>query len=278
MGVMVPEISEGYSASVLAGIEGALLQSGYFYFVVSHHHRTELLRDYPRLLLSRAVEGLIAIDTPVEPHLPIPVVAVSGHQQMENVTNLELDHITAVRMAMTHLYELGHRHIAFIKGQDFSSDTHLRWSAIEQISQELGLTIDPRLCAQLQGTAAGSDSGYHATSELLGQHVPFTAIFAFNDHSAIGAISRLKEHGLQIPRDVSVVGFDDIPSARTNNPSLTTVCQPLRSMGEMAATALLSYIAPEMRKQMPAALVVNPNFVVRNSTAIAPQKSLLLAS
>ena len=267
MGVMVPEISEGYSASVLSGIESALLQSGYFYFVVSHHHREDLLREYPRLLLSRGIEGLIAIDTPLEMHLSIPVVAVSGHQRMENVTNLELDHTTAVRMALSHLFDLGHRKIAFIKGQEFSSDTHYRWSAIDQISQELGLPIDPRLCVQLEGTEAGSDSGYQATGRLLERCLPFTAIFAFNDHSAIGAIARLKEHGLQIPADISVVGFDDIPSARTNNPSLTTVRQPLRSMGETAANALLTYIEPQMRKEMPARLIVKPDFVVRNSTA-----------
>jgi LacI family transcriptional regulator len=269
MGVMVPEISEGYSASVLSGIESALLQSGYFYFVVSHHHRADLLREYPRLLLSRAVEGLIAIDTPLERRLPIPVVAVSGHQHMENVTNLELDHTTAVRMALSHLFDLGHRKIAFIKGQEFSSDTHYRWSAIEQISHELGLAVDPRLCVQLEGTEAGSDPGYEATARLLDRlldrhldrRLPFTAIFAFNDHSAIGAIARLKEHGLEIPQDISVVGFDDIPSART------TVRQPLRSMGEMAANALLSWIEPQARKEMPATLIVQPDFVVRNSTA-----------
>jgi DNA-binding LacI/PurR family transcriptional regulator len=267
MGVMVPEISEGYSASVLSGIESALLQSGYFYFVVSHHHRKDLLREYPRLLLSRAIEGLIAIDTPLETHLPIPVVAVSGHQRMENVTNLELDHTTAVRMALTHLFDLGHRQIAFIKGQEFSSDTHYRWTAIEQVTQEFGLAIDPRLSVQLEGTEAGSDSGYQATDRLLERDVPFTAIFAFNDHSAIGAIARLKEHDFQVPADISVVGFDDIPSARTNNPSLTTVRQPLRSMGETAANALLSCIDLQTRKEMPSTLIVKPDFVVRNSTA-----------
>jgi LacI family transcriptional regulator len=290
MGVMVPEISEGYAASVLSGIEGALLQSGYFYFVVTHHHRPGLLREYPRLLLSRAVEGLI--DTPLEKQLPIPVVAVSGHQPMENVTNLELDHTIAVRMALTHLHGLGHGQIAFIKGQEFSrqefsrqelsgqefsSDTHHRCSAIQQIAQELGLAIDPRLCVQLEGTEAGSDSGYQATVLLLERRVPFTAILAFNDQSAIGAIARLKEHGLRIPQDVSVVGFDDIPSAQTNHPTLTTVRQPLRSMGETAANALLSYVeAPEPphkpRTATPETLIVKPEFVIRNSTAAVPKK------
>jgi DNA-binding LacI/PurR family transcriptional regulator len=277
MGVMVPEISEGYSASVLSGIEAALLQSGFFYFVVSHHHRPDLLREYPKLLLSRGVEGLIAIDTPLDRRLSIPVVAVSGHQRMENVTNLELDHTTAVRMALMHLKKLGHRRIAFIKGQEFSSDTHYRWAAIEQVSQELGIEIDPRLCVQLEGAEAGSEPAYQATGRLLERNVSFTAVFAFNDHSAIGAIARLQEHGLEIPRDVSVVGFDDIPGARTNNPSLTTVRQPLRAMGEMAANALLSYIEPQTRREMPATLIVQPDFIVRNSTAPVPKESPLLS-
>jgi LacI family transcriptional regulator len=174
-------------------------------------------------------------------------------------------------MALMHLKELGHRQIAFIKGQEFSSDTHYRWAAIEQVSHELGLEIDLRLCVQLEGVEAGSEPAYQATGRLLERKIPFTAIFAFNDHSAIGAIARLQEHGFEIPRDISVVGFDDIPSARTNNPSLTTVRQPLRAMGEMAANALLSYIDPKTRREMPANLMVQPDFVVRNSTAPAPK-------
>ena len=79
IGVMVPEISGGYSAAVLSGIEDVLLISGFFYFVVSHHHREELLRDYPALLLSRAVEGIIAVDSALDVELPVPIVAVSGH-------------------------------------------------------------------------------------------------------------------------------------------------------------------------------------------------------
>jgi DNA-binding LacI/PurR family transcriptional regulator len=107
--------------------------------------------------------------------------------------------------------------------------------------------------------------------------LPFTAIFAFNDHSAIGAIARLKEQGIHIPEDVSVVGFDDIPSAQTNNPSLTTVRQPLRAMGEMAANAILSFLDPQTRRVMPATLAVKPDFVIRNSTSPVANKSPLLS-
>ncbi len=92
---MVPEICEGYSTAVLGGIENVLLLSGFFYFVVSHRHRVELLREYPSLLLSRAVEGIIAVDSALEEDLPIPVVAVSDHHHRPSVINIELDHLLA---------------------------------------------------------------------------------------------------------------------------------------------------------------------------------------
>src|SRR2546429_3548954 len=121
IGVVVPEISEGYAALVMSGIEDHLLQEGYFYFVVSHRHREDLIQEYPRLLQQRAVEGLIAVDTLCQESAAIPVVAVSGHRELHGVTNIVLNHARAARLAVEHLAGLGHRKIAFIKGQAFSS-------------------------------------------------------------------------------------------------------------------------------------------------------------
>jgi len=134
IGVVVPEISEGYAALVMSGIEDQLLQEGYFYFVVSHRHRSDLLEEYPKLLLGRAVEGLIAVDTACKHPLPVPVVAVSVHTQARGVTHIVLNHSRAASLALEHLYHLGHRQIAFIKGQEFSSDTEVRWNAILEAS------------------------------------------------------------------------------------------------------------------------------------------------
>src|SRR5437016_7908095 len=119
IGVLVPEVSEGYAALVMSGIEDLLLQEGYFYFVVSHRHRADLLDEYPKLLMDRAVEGLIAVDTPCRHTLPIPLVSVSGHEKTRGVINIMLDHQRAAELALEHLYRLGHRHIAFMKGQAF---------------------------------------------------------------------------------------------------------------------------------------------------------------
>jgi DNA-binding LacI/PurR family transcriptional regulator len=269
IGVMVPEISEGYSAMVLGGIEDALLQEEFFYFVVSHRHRPDLLEGYPRLLLSRAVEGLIAIDTPIDQDIPVPVVAVSGHSRKHHIVTIELDHLNAARFALEHLRDLGHRRIAFIKGQTFSSDTRVRWNAIRRVCSALALRIHPELVVQLEGTAPGSEPGYAAMRRLLSLGHRFSAVFAFNDASAMGAITALHEAGYHVPRDVSVVGFDDIPSAATMHPSLTTVRQPLREMGQSAATTLLRLIrsAPTHADQQ--SILVSPTFVRRHSTAKA---------
>lgn len=270
VGVIIPEISEGYSTAVLGGIEDALLQEGYFYFVVSHRHRDDLLRDYPRLLLSRAVEGIIAVDSHIEETLPVPVVAVSGHGHKDSVTNIQLDHLLAARLALEHLQRLGHKRIAFIKGQSFSSDTRPRWNAIRKVSAELGIAIDPELTLNLEGADAGTGPGHRATAKLLANNRQFSAIFAFNDLSAIGAITALHEAGLRVPRDVSVVGFDDILSASTNNPALTTVRQPLREMGNIAARTLLERIRGESNSPQHATRVL-PSLVVRQSTTRVPE-------
>lgn len=272
VGVMVPEISEGYASAVLGGIEDALLQEKYFYFVVSHRHRPELLKGYPHLLLSRAVEGIIAVDTPMEENISVPVVAVSSHQHRKGIVTIQLDHLTAARYALNHLSALGHRRIAFIKGQSFSSDTAARWNAIRKVCAELEISIDPQLVVQLEGIVPGAEPGHQATRTLLARNKPFTAIFSFNDVSALGAISALHEAGLHVPRDVSVVGFDDIPAAATVRPGLTTVRQPLYDMGSTAAVHLLRLIREGNASTAPQSILVMPTFVQRHSTARNTEK------
>jgi DNA-binding LacI/PurR family transcriptional regulator len=265
IGVIVPEVSEGYATLVMSGIEEHLLQEGYFYFVASHHHRPDLIDEYPKLLLARAVEGLIAVDTPWHHDLSIPVVTVSGHNAVNKVTNIVLDHRRAADLALEHLFKLGHRRIAFIKGQEFSSDTAARWDAIVQAASRLGLAIHAKLTTQLQGEVPSPDLGYRVTRRLLARHEPFSAIFAFNDISAMGAIRALRESGLRVPEDVSVVGFDDIQSAAYQNPGLTTVRQPLSKMGKIAAETVLRRIARDGMEH-PKEITVEAELVVREST------------
>jgi DNA-binding LacI/PurR family transcriptional regulator len=271
IGVVVPEISEGYAALVMSGIEDYLLQEGYFYFVVSHRHRSDLVEEYPRLLQERAVEGLIAVDTACQEGVPIPVVAVSGHRDLPGVTNIVLNHDSAARLALEHLAKLGHQKIAFIKGQAFSSDTEIRWEAVRRTADAMHLAVNTRLVGQLEGESSSPQLGYEVTRKLLATGSPFTALFAFNDISAIGAIHAVREAGRRVPEDVSVVGFDDIPSAAFQNPALTTVRQPLREMGVIAAETLLRRINASAKAPYPKAITVEPELIVRASTARAGQ-------
>src|SRR5216684_4801808 len=269
IGVVVPEISEGYAALVMSGIEDYLLQEGYFYFVVSHHHRHDLIDEYPLLLQQRAVEGLIAVDTAVSEGFQVPLVAVSGHRDLPGVTNIALNHAQAATLALEHLTKLGHRHVAFIKGQEFSSDTAVRWDSVRSAAHELGIEIKDRLVGQLEGESSSPELGYVVTRKLLASGEPFTALFAFNDISAIGAIQALREAGRRVPEDVSVVGFDDIQSAAFQNPGLTTVKQPLRQMGVLAAETLLRRINAPAKSPYPKSITVEPELIVRASTASA---------
>ncbi|MBA4183272.1 MAG: LacI family DNA-binding transcriptional regulator, partial [Acidobacteria bacterium] len=233
LGVIVPELSDGYSAMVLNGVEAALSKEGFFYLTASHLHRDDLLEHHPKMLLERQVEGIIAVDTPIRFHTNLPIVTVSGHDEIEGVTNVILNHQHAAELGVGHLFTLGHRRIAFIKGQDFSSDTEVRWETITMAANKRGIKLDEALITQLEGDIPSPEIGYIAAQKLLSNKKPFTALFAFNDISAIGAIRALQESGLRVPEDVSVLGFDDIYAAEFHNPALTTIRQPLFEMGSL---------------------------------------------
>jgi LacI family transcriptional regulator len=271
VGVMVPELSGGCASLVLSGIEDHLLQEGYLCFITSHRHRKDLLEEYPKLLLERSVDGIIAIDTPVTHRLHVPVVSVSGQASTPGVTSIVLDHERAARLAVEHLASLGHTDIAVIRGQAFGSGSQIRYTAIRKAATRLGLRVDPRLVVQLDGESSRPDLGSIVTRRLLESGRRFTALFAFNDLSAIGAIGALREAGLHVPRDVSVVGFDDIHSAAYQNPGLTTVRQPLREMGTLAAETLVERIESRAPAGHARRIIrVQPQLIVRGTTARRP--------
>jgi LacI family transcriptional regulator len=171
-------------------------------------------------------------------------------------------------MALQHLQSLGHEEIAFLKGQTFSSDSAVRWDAIVEVAAELGVRVRPELIVQIEGTDSTPVIGYPVGKQLLARKKPFTAVFAYNDISAIGAIWAFREAGLRVPEDVSVVGFDDIPGAAFSNPALTTVRQPLLRMGQIAAQTVIERI--EERGTYEPEIAIAPEFVVRESSGPAP--------
>jgi LacI family transcriptional regulator len=263
IGVLHPDLSD-YVALLTSGIEDHLMREGYFYFAAGHRNNPELIEEYPMIMMDRAVEGIIVIDTPVNHAFPFPVIAISGHHNVPGVTNVVIDHKRAAELALGHLMQLGHRNIAFMKGPKVSSDSEVRWQSICEVANAMRLEMKPELCVEMEFSTPFPDMGYPVIEKLLAQGGHFTALFAFNDVSAIGAIRALRDAGMEVPDDVAVVGFDDIPSAAYNTPSLTTIRQPLRRMGEIAAQTLLE----RLRKQgaAPREVAVEPELVIREST------------
>ena len=267
IGILVPTLGEGYHTEILGGIGDHLISAGYFYFLTHHRHRKDLVEEYCRMLLSRGAQGLIAVDTALEHSLPVPVVAVAGHRHFEGVTNVLLDHRLAAELTLSHLISLGHRHIAFMRGQTFSSDSEDRWNCLVGTAAKLGIEIQADLVVHLERDSTSPELGYPVVQQLLSERRSFTAIVAFNDISAIGAIRALTDFGLKVPRDVSVIGFDDIRAAAFSTPRLTTIRQPLAEMGKIAAQCLLDRIQNNATGQDE--IAVAPELVVRESTATA---------
>jgi len=265
VGVLVPELSDSYAAQVLDGVEEYLLEEGYFYLTASHRRKPDLIEEYPRLLMDRWVEGFVVIDTVLEKSLnSLPVVVVAGHRKIEGVTNVVLDQRRAAELALRHLYQLGHRKIAFMRGGSHSSDADDRWNCLMAVAKELKLAVLPELVVQLHLRVSTPELGYEPVNELIQRGGEFTAIVCYNDIAAIGAIRALMNHGMQVPNDVSVVGFDDIQGAAYHNPSLTTIRQPLHQMGMVAARILLQRIRGQAT--FPDIVPIHPELVIREST------------
>jgi DNA-binding LacI/PurR family transcriptional regulator len=269
IGVIAEEIGDSYGSLVISGIEEYLRKTDYFFLTVVHRHNPEVLNRYSKLLVQRGVEGFITVDMQLSEAPLLPTVAVPGHKSFPGVTNIVLNEQHAARAALSHLLELGHKDIAFLKGQPFSSDSEPRWQAICRVAEDLKIEIKPELTVQIDIDDPTPQVGYPFAKQLLERKVPFTALFAYNDISAMGAIRAFQEAELRVPQDVSVIGFDDIQGAAFSNPSLTTVRQPLAYMGRLAAQTLLARI--EGAQDCPAEISIEPELVVRQSTAGAPK-------
>jgi LacI family transcriptional regulator len=154
VGVLAPDLSEGYFTRVMRGVVEELTAAHYFYFTACHEWQQELIEKYPRMLVERAVDGFLLLNTPADQiSVPVPVVAISAHSAAENVTNIVVNHHKAVEQALTHLYALGHRRIAFMRGPQAIPDSEFRWEAIQQVTSEMGLMLDPDLVIQIDSDA-----------------------------------------------------------------------------------------------------------------------------
>ncbi len=197
-----------------------------------------------------------------------PIVFVASG---ENGPTITVDNEGGVYQAIAHLVEHGHRRIAFIAG--FSahfSDSDYRLAAYQTAVRDYGLEADPRLVANGGYNVSG---GHAAMTEILDSGAPFTAVLAFNDEAAIGAMQALRERGIKIPAEVAVIGFDNRLEAPAQIPPLTSVQQPLIEMGRQALELLLNYI--EGRADPPALIRVPTRLAIRQSCGCRPGVSAL---
>jgi len=276
VGVLASDLSEGYFTRVMSGVVQELNLSHYFFFTTCHYWNKDLMEKYPRMLVDRAVDGFLLLNTSLpDVTVPVPVVGISVHSGTpKDVTNIVLDHDIAAMLALKHLYDLGHRKIAFMRGPRAIPDSEYRWSGIQKAAKELELKANPMLEVRLDASGWPMKTGHHPmdpqisyrpTCELLARTRDFTAMFCFNDMAAMGAIRAIKDAGLDVPRDISVVGFDDTTSAAFSVPSLTTVHQPLFEMGQRGAQILLAKIA-NRDQEYPSEVVMRPELIVRESS------------
>jgi DNA-binding LacI/PurR family transcriptional regulator len=216
----------------------------------------------------RRVDGIIVMASRVGalymPHLlkmRIPIVLVNNFGQGEFVYSVSIDNLSASENATAYLIELGHRRIAYIGDRyGFQSDTD-RFGGYRQALQKADITFQPELVAQGDGKPAGGEA---AMRNLLRLRNRPSAIFCYNDMTAIGALRTVRAERLHVPEDVSIVGFDDLLLASYAFPALTTVRQPMAHMGRIATQIVLKLLAGETRDFN---LKVPGELIIRESTA-----------
>jgi len=286
-GVLVFDITDPYCTEILKGIEGALYRYGYVPILMDAQNDRGRFNRAVETLLERRIDGLIAVAVAnflnlgpdsLKPLVErgIPVVSV-GRRLATPASSVFTDYKAGTRCALEHLYTLGHREIAFIKGPKDLIDTEQRWNGIEEFAKAALLELNPRLIVQIKGRNSSYQEGFELTEELLRRQRHFTALMAFDDITAFGAISALSNAGLRVPQECSVIGFDDIPEAAFYNPPLTTVSQALALQGSLSVEVLVQSVRSVGQKKKLTAVyrTVAPKLVVRRTTMTPIQQHAL---
>jgi LacI family transcriptional regulator len=252
IGVLVIDLADPFCTNILQGIERKLLETPYLPVIMDAHNQAQQVNRYVDMMMERRVEGLITVanwllfDISMLEDISdreLPTVVVGRDLESPTINSVLVDNEAGGYVSMEHLYHLGHREIAFVCGPRHLNDSRLRWRGIRRFAQKAKLRLNPALIKGLPDNLDCSSSfeGSRAlTSEFLCSGEPFTAILAFDDISAFGAIRALSEFGRTVPDDCSVIGFDDIPAAALTTPGLTTVHQPMMEMGEFSVECILN--------------------------------------
>jgi len=286
IGVLAYDLSDPFCIPVVRGIQAGLHPAGYLPLLIDAQTQRRLFDSYVKMILERRAESLIVLASWVfeETNLladlkknHVPIVIIGRDLTERGINSVLVDNETGGGLAMRHLAELGHRKIAVIRGPEEMFDSEPRWLGIQQAANAAGIKLDPKLIFQLPGLVdpvSGFEGGARIAREMLASGRHFTAVIAFDDLTALGVVRALRSAGWQVPRDCSVVGFDDVLPAEMATPAITTVRQPMREMGMRAAEWVLQAIARRGRETdgVPCLFKAQPELVIRESGAAPPRK------
>jgi DNA-binding LacI/PurR family transcriptional regulator len=247
IGVVVTNIADPFIAGVVSGIEETADRHGLSVFLANSNAEPEREVRVARKFEERRVDGIIVTASrvgaqyvPLLTHMQVPIVMLNNQHPSQFAHSVMIANVQASLDATRHLIGLGHRRIAYLGDRHgYQSDAE-RHAGYRRALEEVGLPFEPRLVVHGDGKPEGAEAGI---AELLALKLPPTAIFCYNDMTALGAMRQLRDRGLRIPEDISIVGFDDLYISQYMNPPLTTVRQPMRLMGRMAMETLLQIFA-----------------------------------
>jgi LacI family transcriptional regulator len=271
IGMLVPSLDNGYINLVSQGIDEAVNKEGYDLMVYTTHHKKGKEAQYASTLAGGLSDGLLLMIPSEYEDQPksylealrlrqFPYVLIDQIDKSKKSISVDSNNYQGALEAMNYLIALGHRRIGFITGIMALNSARERLRGYKAALKKAGIPLDETLI--MQGDFS-STSGYAATRKLLELSPRPTAIFASNDLSAFGAINAVRQAKLEIPKDVSIIGFDDIPQASNSYPKLTTVRQPLEEMGKLAVRLLLERIKEPRTKAKQVTL--ETHLVIRNS-------------
>lgn len=267
IGLLVPGLDNGYIGEIIRGIDQELAHADYELMLYTTHRKGKNESTYLRYAANGLVDGLLLVVPLLSPTflnalgaLNYPYVLIDEVDPVGNSFSVDSTNWQGAYDATTYLIELGHRDIGFISGIPELNSTKERLKGYQEALQAHNLLIRPDLIVDGDFVQA---SGFEQSLQLLNlEHRP-TAIFAANDIMAFGVMEAIREQGLQIPNDISVIGFDDIPQASTTHPKLTTVRQPLEQMGRVGVQLLLEHL--EDSERLPRSVTLATHLVVRDS-------------
>jgi LacI family transcriptional regulator len=282
IGILVFDLSDPFCTLILRGIEKTLNSTGYLPVIMDAHNDQRQLEGYLDLVMERRVEGLIVVANWLFEEGGVlfeilkdsfPTIVVGRDLAHNRIRSVIVDNEAGGYAALQHLYELGHRKVAFVLGPEKLSDSNRRWLGMQRFAAEHSLSIDLRRVRRMVEALdpfSGFTSGLELTEDLLRSRIKFTALVAFDDLTALGAVRALCHAGLNVPGDCSVVGFDDAPLAAFCTPGLTTIRQPMEDMGAVATEWVLKAAGAEAAEEVGipprAAHMLPPSVVVREST------------